>query len=318
MWIYVYPNNTETEITNLYVGIPNPESITLDKSSITLTTVGQTEQLTATVEPTISDHSITWSSDDTTVATVSTTGLVTCVTPWIATITATTVNGLTATCGVTDQQEWQPTANTLVYWKLDGNLDDSSWNNRNWTGNITYEQLWSIQVWKFNWAEYVYRDDSAFDIYGSQNYTYNMRIDTTQFSTMYTSFWICESWSYGTQDKAIDIFPSGYASAYIWQDAAKRANSSAWSIQTNTWYNLASTFDWSSLKLYINWQLAASVACTSSYNFSNPRLILSRQYASSTSYFYWFVSKFIMENKARTAQEIEDYFDLTKWTYGVS
>ena len=45
-----------TEISNAYIGIPNPESITLDKSSISLTTVGQTQQLTATIEPTISDH----------------------------------------------------------------------------------------------------------------------------------------------------------------------------------------------------------------------------------------------------------------------
>lgn len=100
MWVYLYPSNTETELKNAYIGIPNPTSIVLDKSFITLTTVWQTEQLTATIEPTISDHSITWSSDDTTVATVSTTGLVTCVTPWSCTITATTVNWLTDTCSV--------------------------------------------------------------------------------------------------------------------------------------------------------------------------------------------------------------------------
>ncbi len=101
MWVYLYPNNTETELKNAYIGIPNPTSIVLDKSSISLTTIWQTEQLTATIEPTVSDKTITWSSDDTTIATVSTTGLVTCVTPWTCTITATTVNGLTASCSVT-------------------------------------------------------------------------------------------------------------------------------------------------------------------------------------------------------------------------
>lgn len=89
-----------TEISNGYIGIPNPESIVLDKSFISMDTVWQTSQITATIEPTLSDHSITWTSDDTTVATVSTTGLVTCVTPWDCTITATTVNGLTASCSV--------------------------------------------------------------------------------------------------------------------------------------------------------------------------------------------------------------------------
>lgn len=76
--------------------------VTLDKSSINLTTVWQTEQLTATITPAnAEDTAVTWSSSDTTVATVSTTWLVTCVTPWEATITVTTHDGgYTATCGV--------------------------------------------------------------------------------------------------------------------------------------------------------------------------------------------------------------------------
>jgi hypothetical protein len=106
MWVYLYPDNTETGLKNAYIWIPNPTSIVLDKISISLTTIWQTEQLTATIEPTVSDKTITWSSNDTTIATVSTTGLVTCVTPWTCTITATTVNGLTASCGVSGNPGW--------------------------------------------------------------------------------------------------------------------------------------------------------------------------------------------------------------------
>lgn len=101
-------------LKNAYIWIPNPTSIVLDKSSIILDTIWQTKQLTATIEPTISDHSVTWSSDDTSVATVSTSWLVTCVTPWTATITATTVNGLTATCSV--KQSRLPSAYQEVEW----------------------------------------------------------------------------------------------------------------------------------------------------------------------------------------------------------
>ena len=114
MGVYLYPNNTETELKNAYIWIPNPTSIVLDKSYISLTTIWQTKQLTATIEPTISDHSVTWSSDDTSVATVSTSGLVTCVTPWTCTITATTVNGLAASCGVTPPRI--PSAYQEVEW----------------------------------------------------------------------------------------------------------------------------------------------------------------------------------------------------------
>ena len=111
----------QKELSNAYIGIPNPESITLDKSSISLTTVWQTEQLTATLTPTPCDQRITWTTSDSTVATVSTTGLVTCVTPWTCTITATTSNGLTATCGVVIW--WTPWANTL--WYINMNQSDA-------------------------------------------------------------------------------------------------------------------------------------------------------------------------------------------------
>ena len=77
-------------------------AISLDKSSITLTTVGQTEQLTATLTPADSTSTVSWTSSNTSIATVSSTGLVTCVTPWTCTITATTDNWLTATCSVTN------------------------------------------------------------------------------------------------------------------------------------------------------------------------------------------------------------------------
>jgi len=136
MWVYLYPNNTETELKNAYIWIPNPTSIVLDKSSISLTTIWQTEQLTATIEPTLSDHSITWSSDDTTVATVSTTGLVTCVTPWECTITATTVNGLTASCSV--RQSRLPSEYQEVEWvQSSGSQYIDTWFNP--TGNSEIE-----------------------------------------------------------------------------------------------------------------------------------------------------------------------------------
>jgi hypothetical protein len=113
MWVYLYPNNTETELKNAYIGEwVDVTSLTLNKNSITLTTVWQTEQITATTVPAWA--TVNWSSSDTTVATVSTTWLVTCVTPWECTITATTVNGLTATCGV--KQSRLPSEYQEVEW----------------------------------------------------------------------------------------------------------------------------------------------------------------------------------------------------------
>ena len=75
------------------------ESISLNKSTTDLTT-GDSETLIATTTP--SAVNVTWSSSDTSVATVDSTGKVTAIGAGTATITATTTDGsnLSASCAV--------------------------------------------------------------------------------------------------------------------------------------------------------------------------------------------------------------------------
>ena len=84
------------------VTVTNPvSSISLNQASLNLTK-GGTSTLTVTYNPTDADsRSVTWKSSNTSVATVSTSGLVTAVASGTATITATSANGKTATCSVT-------------------------------------------------------------------------------------------------------------------------------------------------------------------------------------------------------------------------
>ena len=76
--------------------------VSLDNTSLSMT-VGNTQTLTATVSPTnASDKSVTWSSNNASVATVSTSGVITAKSAGIATITVTTNDGAKkATCAVT-------------------------------------------------------------------------------------------------------------------------------------------------------------------------------------------------------------------------
>ncbi|MDE7461505.1 MAG: leucine-rich repeat protein, partial [Paramuribaculum sp.] len=75
--------------------------ITLSNTALTLTT-GATAQLSASITPENATYkSVTWSSSDTEVATVSEVGVVTALKAGSATITVSTVNGLKATCTVT-------------------------------------------------------------------------------------------------------------------------------------------------------------------------------------------------------------------------
>ena len=74
--------------------------VELDKTSLTLD-VGKSETLTATITPSnATNQNVTWSSDNTSVATVDTSGKVTAVSAGDATIKA-TVDGKSATCSVT-------------------------------------------------------------------------------------------------------------------------------------------------------------------------------------------------------------------------
>ena len=102
-------------------------SITLSKSSITLKlgsgTASQT--LTSTIKPgNATVRTITWSSSDTSIATVSATGMVKPVGTGKATITATTTDGgLTATCDVTVTQP--VTGITLDHSTISATVGDS-------------------------------------------------------------------------------------------------------------------------------------------------------------------------------------------------
>ena len=79
---------------------PNATSVKLKKSTVVIAK-DQTETLQATVLPEEADQTVVWSSSDETIVTVDKdTGEVTGVGQGIATITATTDNGLSATCQV--------------------------------------------------------------------------------------------------------------------------------------------------------------------------------------------------------------------------
>lgn len=93
-------SNGKTATTAVSV-IVSPASITLDKTSVTIEK-GASATLTATVGPAdCTDKSVTWSSDNTSVATVDAAGNVTSVATGSAVVTAKTSNGKTATAKVT-------------------------------------------------------------------------------------------------------------------------------------------------------------------------------------------------------------------------
>ncbi|MGN1216458.1 MAG: Ig domain-containing protein, partial [Phocaeicola sp.] len=102
--------NVSVDAATIYV-----TSITLNKASASLY-VGETTQLNATVSPSsATNKSVSWTSDDTSVATVSSTGLVTAKSAGTATITckAKDGSGKQATCNISVKEDVKPTSITL-------------------------------------------------------------------------------------------------------------------------------------------------------------------------------------------------------------
>ncbi len=92
--------------------------LTLSPTSVTLSPNGgkykQTEQLTATLTPSNATDELTWTSSNTSVATVDANGLVTAVARGTATITATDENGHSRTCSVTvKERTWHAASYTV-------------------------------------------------------------------------------------------------------------------------------------------------------------------------------------------------------------
>lgn len=212
MGVYVWTD----ELKNAYIWIPDPTSIVLDKNSISLTTVGQTEQLTATIEPTVSDKTINWTTSDSTVATVSTTGLVTCVTPWECTITATTVNGLTASCRV----EQLVTEYKYLRWTITMNR-----------GNIAVTQMSEFELYDSNWNKL--SRPSGTSITGNIVWPWSETVDKILDGSVYTKY--CPNWALPviiTITLGTDVDFSVY-NTYKWYTAndASERDPTSWTIE---------------------------------------------------------------------------------------
>ena len=106
--------NNSTGVWTTYDPTVHVTSVSLDKTSATLD-VGDTTTLTATVAPSNATNTkVTWTSSNTSVATVSSAGVVTALAPGSATITAITKDGsYKATCAVTvNSNVVEPIVNT--------------------------------------------------------------------------------------------------------------------------------------------------------------------------------------------------------------
>lgn len=210
------------------------------------------------------------------------------------------------------RQWWQPWANTIAYYPLDSTntVNDLSGNNYNLTNtNTTFGTNAWVSCASFN---------------GS-----NSKLTTTiwtlpQWANARTmSLWVydigwvdrCIMWYWANRTKwwcfVLNYGSSteGYILTPYYDDLYSYITT------TSTWMLLTWTYDGTNFKVYINGELVGTsnniTLVTSWTNFEiwNPY---------NTHYYKWYASNAIIENKARTAQEISDYYNQTKSLYWIS
>ena len=200
---------------------------------------------------------------------------------------------------------WKPWANTIAYYKFEWNLNDSSWNGYNWSmryGSFTYSTLSSWEQYLYsNWANY---SNNITIPYNPQSYTINV--------------W-CKYWS---SKVFVDFQP--YKSASSWPRFQRLANNSLYLGKTpyiswnfTQWTNVVLVLTSSSSKFYINWQYVNSWGAMQTWYSTTNLSINTAWIADNPTAQSWtnYMDELIIENKERTAQEISDYYNLTKSNY---
>ena len=203
-------------------------------------------------------------------------------------------------------EHWKPWANTVAYYKLDSNLNDSSGNGMNWTW---YNWAWTfsdgvLDLW---WSHSI---ELPFTLAWLTDWTFNIRMKVNQNKTINgilgTATWI--EWTmhiqyvYTSNDIVIWVNPYSEIQAIT-------------TLNIGSWYNITMTKSWTTYKIYINWALAVS---WTSWNFTDTSTLYLWMTYETARCWNWCLSNAIFEDVARTAEEIADYYNYTKSNYWIS
>ena len=83
------------------------------------------------------------------------------------------------------------------------------------------------------------------------------------------------------------------------------------------WYNRVFKYDWTTATVYKDWTVANSSIFVEQVLWWDGTAIWYNSFVN-WRYWLWYLSEIILENKVRTAQEIQDYYDQTKANYWIS
>ena len=218
---------------------------------------------------------------------------------------------------VRPDNRWQPWANTIAYYPLESDTSDHSGNGNNLTGTVSYVTSANKQVAEFSWSSHLTASSGVISV---QTFTISFWAKLNSNSS--EQCLVANADSASNWDSWINItkFPNSY-NIYglygkwtaVWWMFTNPVNPWSW-----TWVHYVSVFEGSnSIKTYSNWNLDDQASISSNIAYPSVNFSLWGSEIRWRNFDGW-LSEVIIENVARTAQEIADYYNQTKWDYWIS
>ena len=198
--------------------------------------------------------------------------------------------------------------NLIAWYKLDGNANDSAGSNNGTPTAITYTtgRVWDAASFNGT-SSSIYCGSGALNItWTSLSVGFLINPNTTmvnkwiifKWSTA-ASQWVYSIWFYNWSSMRILCRLNGSATEWSWQ------LSSTTTLSTGTWYYIQVTYDWTNIKIYINWVLNVSNSYSTALASNTDDLILWLYYNTSASYRYnWLLDEVKIYDRVLTAWEI--------------
>lgn len=205
---------------------------------------------------------------------------------------------------------WKPWENTVAYYPLKEDFNDHKWS---WTLYNLTNNGWSLTT--LSWVQCAYFNLSSIASNSSPSFwwirTISHWINANSNSENSVIVWTGWSWWVNT---------TVFSSTLWWWTLPWCSNmynqwySTSDNISFNTWYYMVTTIGDGYWKVYLNWVLKGTYSF-SVWNWTWIYLSRRWDWITSNSRYDWYLSEVIIEDKARTAQEISDYYNQTKSNY---
>ena len=205
-----------------------------------------------------------------------------------------------------------PWSNTLLYLPLESDIIDYSWKGVTVTNNgvsIDNNQA-NIWVWYFNWNWYLSIPKESNILWNIFTISWYGKVSgrptySAIFSTVNSSYWwltVQYEWTHlfaSTATNNWDLIAVGnvFTKNNVWENYVLVRNITNWELYKN-WVKVWSATSW-------NWNIVQN------WNASH----IGRNWASSQANITWYLSNFIIESTAWSAEEISDYYNQTKSNY---